>query len=73
MTNFERASLRMRADGFRPFSPDKYTARCGRVLRRPEPTQIEPDANTGDRIVAWVGAVGVVVLVGLLILEKVAA
>ncbi len=72
MTNFERASLRMRADGFRPFAPDQYTARCGRVLRRPVALPIEPDAKPIDRVIGWFGAVCVVVLIALLIAEKVA-
>ena len=50
-----------------------YTARCGRVLRRPQPAPIEPDASTGDRIVAWACAIAIVALLGLLLIEKVAA
>ncbi|MDP3219204.1 MAG: hypothetical protein Q8S73_34215 [Deltaproteobacteria bacterium] len=74
MTNLERA-MHKRDDHFPPFAPYQHTARCGRVLRSPEPLPakpIEPDANTGDRIVATVCAIGIVVLLVLLIVEKVA-
>ncbi|MCK9193966.1 MAG: hypothetical protein M0P19_08855 [Nevskia sp.] len=85
-------------NNFPPFAPYPQTARCGRVLRRPDRTNFvfvsgemqpiiaspddrrymvdmpitEPDANTGDRIVATVCAIGIVVLLVLLIVEKVA-
>lgn len=75
MTNFERATLRMQARGCRPFQPDTHHGRSERVLR-PTVRNPEPDARAIDRIdrvIGTVGFIGVAVLIGLLLIEWVAA
>lgn len=53
------------------FSHTTHTARCGRVLRRPTVLQIEPDAKPIDRVIGWVGALCLVGLIVMFIIEKV--
>lgn len=73
MTNFERATARMQSRGFRPFQPDTNHGRAERVLRGQAMADTEPDALPIDRIIGLAGAVGVIVLAILLLIEQVAA
>lgn len=60
MTNFERASLRMRSQGFRPFQPDTNTANTARSLPGDTlPPELATDAARMDAFIA-VFAMGVV-------------
>lgn len=72
MTNFERATALMQSRGFRPFQPDLNHGRAERVLRGGAMPTLEPAASLGDRIVGFVGVVGVVYIAIRLLLEQLA-
>lgn len=72
MTNFERATARMKSRGFRPFQPDANHGRSERVLRGQAMPDLEPAASPIDRVAGFVGVTGVVIIAIMLLIEHLA-
>lgn len=72
ITNFERATAIMQSSGYRPFQPDLNHGRAERVLHGRSMLNIEPAASPIDRVIGFVGVVGVVYIAIMLLFEQLA-
>jgi hypothetical protein len=70
MTNFERASWRMKAQGFTPFTPDQADGRAPRWLRGN--THTPELAYSADRIDAIIAGFAIGMLFGGLVIGMLA-